>query len=88
LILDDCELKRIKPGEAVTQTVLQEVAQTLWSADILNSLNDGAAQTVQFALHCRILCTNGKPLSEFKKIVNPRRCYIAMALMRKENGRM
>jgi len=71
----------MKLGKAVTQTILPEVAQTLWSAGLLRSLNDGAAQTEQFALHYRIICTNGKPLSEFKKIVNPRDCYIAMALM-------
>jgi len=81
LISDDCDLKRKKLGKAVTQTVLPEVAQTQWSTGLLNSLNDGAAQTAQFALHCRILCTNGKPLSEFKKNVNPRACYIATASM-------
>jgi len=35
----------------------------------------------RFALHCRNICTNDNPLSEFKKIVNPHGCYIAMARM-------
>jgi len=41
----------------------------------------GRRKLDRFAPHCRIIYTNGKPLSEFKKIVNPRGCYIAMALI-------
>src|SRR5262249_25273301 len=91
LISDDCDLKRMKLGEAVAQSGPVCESRSLGhcrKSCKLNSLQVsltrklmGRRKQNRFALHCRIICTNGTQLSEFKKIVNPRGCYIAMAPM-------